>query len=470
MLAHIQQLLHLFSWKPFDTNTEQGRAKERHRRILWTTLASGFAKLTGILASIITIPLTFHYLGVERFGLWMLFNTFVVFANFADIGMGYGLINMIADAKGKNDQKLIQTYIVSGMSVLWIISFILAIIFGFVFPLIQWEKVFNVTSPQAVEESYAAMWVFGCCFILAIPLNIIQKILSALQRGFSANSWQGLANLSSFIGIISGVYFQASMTWLVFALVGLPLLVMLGNNGWFFYFNREAMGFQFSLCNGQIIVQLLKRGIIFFILHFCGVIAIAMDNILIAQWLGASAVSYYAVSEKLFSIISLIILLFILPLWAAYTEAFAKGDLQWIKKTLKRSIILSLSISMSLGVVLMLAGQNIIALLVNKDMEIPTMLWVGFGIWKIIESLGMTLSIFLNGVHVVSQQAMAAIIWAVFSIFIKILFIERFGIVGVIWGSSLAYSLCMLFPFIYLVRAKILEIKSVGIQKGNAGY
>ena len=458
MLDKIQQLLHLFSWQPFDTNTEQGRANERHRRILWTTLASGFAKFTGILTSIITIPLTFHYLGVERFGLWMLFNTLVIFFNFADIGIGYGLISLIADAKGKNDQRKIQTYIASSLVTLSVFSFVLSVIFLIVYPLIKWEQVFNVISPQAIEESYPAVFIFGWGLILSIPLNIIQKILSSLQRGFAANGWQGLASLLSFLGIISSIYFQATIEWLVFSLVGLPLLVMLFNNIWFFYFSKNALGLQIKLCDWEIVKQLLTKGSTFFVLHFFGAIAISIDNILIAQWLGASAVSSYAVSEKLFSVISLIILLFILPLWAAYSEAFAKGDLKWVKNTLKRSIILSLSISSCLAVILILFGQNLMWLLMNKAVEIPTMLLLGFGIWKIVEALGMTLSIFLNGAHLVSQQAITSIFWAIASIFIKITFLKWFGIIGIIWGSVVAYSVFVLLPFLYFTRSKLTEI------------
>lgn len=454
MLLKIRFLLALLSWHPFETDTEEGRSKERHRRILWTTLASGFAKLTGVLASIITIPLTFNYLDAERFGLWMLFNTLIAFFNFADFGVGYGLLNSIANAKGKDDQQAIQTYIASGMTILWMIAFLLMLIFLTIYPFVQWEKVFNVSSPLTINESYHSALIFGIFIILTIPLNLVQKIQSALQRGFAANLWQGIASLASFIGIILSVYLKLNLTGLVFSLLGLPLLVMFFNNVWFFYLS----GLNLRLSHWQSIKEILSKGSLFFVLYFFAAFAISMDNLLIAHWLGAAAVSNYAVTEKLFSFISLIILLFILPLWPAYNEAFARGDQTWVRKTLKRSILMSLGISSFLSLLLIIFGEQLLWLLMNKTVEVPFMLLMGFGLWKIVEAMGMTLSIFLNGANMIRQQAVVAIGWAMFSITIKIILMNYFGIVGVIWGSLIAYIVCILLPFIYFTKAKLSEI------------
>jgi len=456
MLLKIRFLFELLSWHPFETNTEEGRSKERHRRILWTTLASSFAKFTGVLTSIVTIPLTFNYLDAERFGLWMLFNTLVAFFNFADFGVGYGLLNSIANAKGKEDQKSIQTYIASGIAILWTIAFLLILIFLVIYPFVEWEKVFNVSSQLAVKESYSAIVIFAICISLAIPLNIIQKIQSALQRGFAANLWQGIASLASFLGIFLSVYLHLDLKWLVFSLLGLPLLINLLNNLWFFYFSNNYLVLNMRLSNWQTIKEILNKGSLFFVLYFSAAFAMSMDNLLIAQWLGAAAVSNYAVTEKLFSFISLIILLFILPLWAAYSEAFARGDQTWIRKTLKRSILMSLGISSCLSLLLIIFGEKLIWLLMNKTVEIPLMLLIGFGLWKIVEAMGMTLSIFLNGANAIRQQAIVSIFWAIFSITIKIILMNYFGIIGVIWGSWIAYSFFILIPFIFFTRAKLI--------------
>src|ERR1700692_3845800 len=69
--------------------------------------------------SLITIPLTVHYLGDERFGLWMTISSVLAMANFADFGIGNGLLNAVADAYGKDDYERIRRAVSSGFAVLF---------------------------------------------------------------------------------------------------------------------------------------------------------------------------------------------------------------------------------------------------------------------------------------------------------------------------------------------------------------
>ena len=87
-LAQVQRHLR---FAPFEQDTEEGRAAERHRRILLTALAAGASKAMGALTGFISIPLTLKYLDKERYGLWMTISTFVTMLSFADLGVGNGL-------------------------------------------------------------------------------------------------------------------------------------------------------------------------------------------------------------------------------------------------------------------------------------------------------------------------------------------------------------------------------------------
>jgi len=76
--------------------TEATRSAERHRRALLTSATGFAARGVSMGASLITIPLTLHYLGNERFGLWMTISSIVAMATFADFGIGNGVVNMLA--------------------------------------------------------------------------------------------------------------------------------------------------------------------------------------------------------------------------------------------------------------------------------------------------------------------------------------------------------------------------------------
>ena len=76
--------------KEFDTSTPQGRSLERYRRVALTVVTTAGAKLVAILTTLVTVPLTLHYLGAERYGMWMTISSIVAMMGLADLGMGLG--------------------------------------------------------------------------------------------------------------------------------------------------------------------------------------------------------------------------------------------------------------------------------------------------------------------------------------------------------------------------------------------
>jgi len=54
----------------------------------------------------VTVPLTLNYLGSEHYGLWMTISSVSVMLGFADLGIGNGVLNAVADAYGRDDYRL----------------------------------------------------------------------------------------------------------------------------------------------------------------------------------------------------------------------------------------------------------------------------------------------------------------------------------------------------------------------------
>jgi hypothetical protein len=68
----------------FDTSTLDGRSKERYRRIVLTTVSSIFARIVMVGSTLVSVRLTYDYLGAER-GLWMTISSIVALLGFADL-------------------------------------------------------------------------------------------------------------------------------------------------------------------------------------------------------------------------------------------------------------------------------------------------------------------------------------------------------------------------------------------------
>src|ERR1700761_8790177 len=79
---NLQRILQLLRPPQPGISTDATRGMERHRRALLTSMTAIAARALGMGSSLITIPLTLHYLANERFGLWMTISSVVAMASF----------------------------------------------------------------------------------------------------------------------------------------------------------------------------------------------------------------------------------------------------------------------------------------------------------------------------------------------------------------------------------------------------
>ena len=141
----------------FDLATPAGRSLERYRRIGLTASSIGLAKCLSFASILISVPLTVHYLGVERYGLWMTITSLVVVLSFADLGLGNGLLNAIAVASARSDRRAAQIAVSSAFFMLLGTTIVLGLVCALTFPHIDWGKMFNVKSLVARQEAPAAV-------------------------------------------------------------------------------------------------------------------------------------------------------------------------------------------------------------------------------------------------------------------------------------------------------------------------
>ena len=177
----------------------------------------------------------------------------------------------------------------------------------------------------------------------------------------------------------------------------------------------------------------------------------ASDNLIITQFLGPEAVTQYAIPYQMFSIGLVIFNVIICPLWPAYGEAIARGDLAWVQKTLNRSLKLILLSVGPVSIFLILFGKQILQLWVGSKISPSLLLNLGLGVWMIILTFGGTMTILLNAANIFMFQVIFIFITIVFSILFKCLFCSLFWHFWDYMGYNICvyYFLCNTVQFIY---------------------
>jgi O-antigen/teichoic acid export membrane protein len=445
-LNRVRAIFSLLRLRPFDTTAPQGRSNERHRLIIMSSLTSAIAKLITIGTALISVPLTLHYLGPERYGMWMTMSSFLVMLSFADLGIGNGLLNAVASAYGRDDRQEIYRYVSSGFFVLTIIATTILVLFAIAYRHVPWFEIFNVQSDLARNEAGPALAIVIVCIALGVPASIVQRVQTGMQRGFIANLWQCLASILGLVGIIIVIRLEGGLPWLVLAFVGAPLGASALNSLIFFGRFERDIAPSLMAVSRDAVTDIVHTGSLFLGLQISGSIISASDSIFIAQVLGPEAVTQYSVPERMFYLITSLAAMVLAPLWPAYGEANARGDNVWVKRTLMRSLFTAVVFAALAASILFFTGPLIIRVWVGDAVTASSILLLGLALWKVIETGGAAVAMLLNSHNMIRFQFITATLVAISVVPLKIVLLRAMGVSGVVWATIICYAVFSALP------------------------
>lgn len=426
----------------------RGRSDDRYRRVAFTAGASAFARLVALATGLVSVPLAVSYLGAERYGLWATMSSLTGMLVFSDLGIGNGLMNLISEANGRDDTRRARIYVTNALILLLVVAAFLALVFVLVRPHISWAGVFNAPSPAVLWDIDAAITVLMGCFIVSLPLGVVTRIQMGYQEGFLTGIWQAFGSILGLLGVLLVIQFRGGLAWLVLALLGAPLVASAANGWVLFSRRRPFLRPKLQDADPAVAISILRLGMLFFILQLAVALAYTSDNLVAAQALGPTAVARYATAMKLFILAPTVANMVLLPLWPAYAEALARGDVAWIRKTLRRSVLLAVALTVVPSGILVVLGQEIVQLWVGPGLEPEPLLLAGMGTWAVISTVGNAVAMLLNGATVVRFQVVTALLVATFSLGGKIWLVHLWGLPGIIWATVFAYVLFAVVPYL----------------------
>jgi O-antigen/teichoic acid export membrane protein len=442
---NIKKIKFILGTSLHDKKTIEGKSNERYRRILLTGITTGLVKVVSVLINLFTVPLTLKYLGSERYGLWMSISSILALLSFADLGLGNGLLNTIAQASARNKVKEAKIAVSSTFYLLLFISTCLFIFFILIFNQINWISVFNVKSELAKIESGRTMFVLVTILLINMPLGIVQRIQEGYQEGYRFQIWLILGSLLSLLFLVISIYFKLGLPILVFSLSIGPILSTFLNAIEMFKNKRRLIFPSWRYFDFKIGKKLIKSGLAFLLLGIFTLIGNSSDDIIIAHTLGSSDVAAYEVVKKIF-LFSMFTQFLIQPLWPAFAEAIEIGDINWAKKTLNKGFKLSLIFGGLLSIPLVIFGKSIILFWVGPDYVPSYSLLFGFFVFVLTANYGGVMSTFLNSGPLLAKQTIMIGLAACTSLILKVILSKYFGISAIIWSTVIGYSIFYIFP------------------------
>ena len=188
----------------------------------------------------------------------------------------------------------------------------------------------------------------------------------------------------------------------------------------------------------------------------------ATDNLIITQLFGPADVTVYNIAYKYFNYIPIVFFVILTPMWSAYTEAYIKDDIDWIRNAVNK--ILKVWILLSILIIVMIAAANwVYDIWLNSKIEVPLLLTILMGLFAIVSNWNNIFAYFINGVGKIRLQLYNSIFVAIINIPLSIYFAKNLGmgISGVIAATCVCVGIGAIWsPIQY---TKIVNKKATGI-------
>lgn len=386
-------------------------------------------KGAGILISIVTVPLALHYLSSYEYGIWLTISSVLTWINYMDIGLANGLRNRLAESFAAGDWKTGKVYVSTTFFLLVIIMSACFGIFLLMQPFINWAGILNVDPGMVKNLNTIIIFAFAF-FSLSLVFKTAGIVLVSDQRP-AVNDLITLmgSGLSLLVLFILTKTTTGSLNYAVLAFSAVPAMVFLISfpiifGGRYRLLKPSTREVRFVHTR-----DLIGLGLQFFILQISSIVIFSSSNIIISRILGPEQVTAYNIVFKYFSIATLFFNIILTPMWSAATDAYAKGDMEWIRKAIRT--MLRIFLFCVAGIFLMVIGsRTIYALWIGEAVKIPFTLTVLMAVYSVLILWSVCFSTFLSGLGKLRLQMVNIIVMAIIFIPLAIALCKTMGIYG----------------------------------------
>lgn len=417
----------------------------------------------GIAASFLMIPLAISYLDAVDYGVWLTLTSIVGWLSFMDVGLGNGMRNKLTESLSLNRVDLAKEYV---STTYLAFSFIMIGIFAFFSVInlfLDWNAILN--TGRHIPDIRWIVSIIVLSFNVRLVLDLSGIIVIALHKPF-------IKALVDFLMSVLGL----AITYILIKTTSpsLPLfsiLISLSPVITLVIFSialfRKGSKYSclrpsFTAFKAAHVRSLLGVGLQFFVIQISAMIIFSTDNILITHLFSPGDVTSFNIAYKYFSVSTIVFNIIILPYWSAFTNAYFKRDIGWIKMSFRKLVRIWI-IQVIAVFLLILVAQEIYRIWVGSHIQIPLSLSVSLGVYCIIYNWNNMYAYFLNGISKIRLQLYCAVITGLLNIPLSYL-LALHTTLGV---SSIVLSNCMcliLFSIVGPVQcSKIISLKAQGI-------
>lgn len=409
-------------------------------------IVSSYAHIIlSVLLNIMYIPLALHYMGAERYGVWVVLITLINYLTLANFGVPTAVTNLMA-LSDNNDEK--ADLLMRGFKILSLICIVvLAISLTIYFVMSYFTSWLNSLSTE-IRTSSIILIVF---FILRIPFQIATAAFTANKKIFIGKIYDLLTIVFTFVSLLICIYFKQDLVFLAI-LSGIVLLIL---NVLGFINALKIVEFK-NYTSPLIPIQnrdIYKPGIALFAAGMGSLIIWNTDNIVVSKYLGFQEVAVYSTAFRLFSFGYMSFNLIYGVLIPFYGQYFKSKSWDKLQSLFNFNLVIIPFIAICVWLVGWLFSKDIIVLWLGNDK-----LYAGSKLYFLLGAYGLVLGYvgvmfnLLTSLNQLKSLFYITISEAVINLGMSIFLVQFYGIEGVAMGTLLASIIVPLLILPYLIH------------------
>jgi len=405
--------------------------KER-TSLLKKNIAGALAVKAGsICCTMLLVPMTINFVNPTQYGIWLTISSVVMWMQFFDVGFSNGLRNKLAEALAQGRITDGQSYVSTTYAMLTaIFSAVLLLAAGLTW-LLPLTSVFGIESSYE-HELKLALTVLVAYFCINMVVRTLSYVLMAKQRTALSSLFDflGQAFVLLTIWLLNGAV-EGSLFVLALALCIPPLAVWVLASLIFYGGPYRSLRPKLELAKMSDIRLLLNLGVKFFVIQIAFIIQFQTSTFLIGRMFSMLQVTSYNLAYRYFNVLYMAFFLAIEPLWSAVTDAWTRGEKEWIQKSVRKYTLL-VGLCLLGGLVMLGLSDWFYDFWVNRHVEQQVEMRFSLSAWMLAYVLslmfGQVFCTFVNGIGALKIQFYTSLISPIVFIAATFVLARLFGL------------------------------------------
>lgn len=426
---------------------------EQRSQLLVKNIAASFViKGWSLIVQLLLVPLALNCLTIYEYGLWLTLSSVITWMDNFDIGLSNGLRNKLAEAIAHNDmmraKELVSTAVIvlSAIALVLLCGLIVFVNTADIYPMLNVDR-------SLIPNLRLVATLIGINISLSFAAKIIGSFFLALQKPAINNLMGSIASTLTLLGLWT-LSMTDSKSFLAVCVIftAMPLLVYIAFSIYAFKYKYKELSPNVSSFRKDAIMSLVNLGMKFFVGQISGMLLMCTANIVISNALSPSEVTPYQIAYRYFTMLTVFFTLVSNPMWSATTDAYNRGDINWIRSTTRKMELLVCAMFVVLLVMLIFSNVFYAIWTTGKvHVDITLSIWVA--IYTFILLTSMCYSNIIYGIGKMNLTVATVFAMAILFILFAYPVTTRFGIVGLVVVQSIVTLVCTLQN---LIQCKLL--------------